>query len=482
MKLRLMMLAAVLCLLLAPLAFAEEAEPAPTPGPADAEVPEEEEAGEVAVEAKAKYQFKIYDDVRDDAAVIASVAGGTPVTIIEFSNEDWLKVRAKYWVGYVHRSNIVGANVTGSEPDVGRTPEPVSDFKSKASKVVIKPTGIAVGESDNNEIRYNAKARAAIVIHEEPNSRSRTLAKIKKGGSINVLAYGDDWCKVQTVDGEETGYCTTKSIYHYHSLDRSQWDIPWHDTYILSGWAEVTRRFHITDTRNTYKGQDLRIGDIIFLNKLEDGTYQTLLRRDWVTVDPDSIIYHDVVNWREAVEGDIVGGYTLFFGRNQGGNYYRNRIANIGLAMSRMDQTVIQSGEEYKFYTNIGPVTTGGGYKTAGVTGGEGVGVGGGVCHTSTLMYNVALSLPFHIVEREPHTRDGIAYVPLEFDATVGAYSDFRFINTLPYAVRMLATYDKKSGLMTVRLQCMETVDRELLANWTCREIEIPNRTDFEFP
>ena len=106
------------------------------------------------------------------------------------------------------------------------------------------------------------------------------------------------------------------------------------------------------------------------------------------------------------------------------------------------------------------------GYQVAGITGGAGSGTGGGICHTSTLMYQAALSLPFLITEREPHTDDGTTYAPLEFDATVGVYSDLRFINTLPYDVKMEALTFPETGAITVRFVCMETLDPQVLAHW----------------
>ena len=116
---------------------------------------------------------------------------------------------------------------------------------------------------------------------------------------------------------------------------------------------------------------------------------------------------------------------------------------------------------------------SGKGYEVAGITGGAGSGIGGGICHTSTLMYQAALSLPFQITEREPHTDNGTNYAPLEFDATVGVYSDLRFINTLPYDVKMEAKLYPETGAITVMFICMETVDPEILADWDGSALDI---------
>ena len=88
-------------------------------------------------------------------------------------------------------------------------------------------------------------------------------------------------------------------------------------------------------------------------------------------------------------------------------------------------------------------------------------------------MYQAALSLPFQITEREPHTDNGTTYAPLEFDATVGIYSDLRFINTLPYDVKLEAKRYPETGAITVMFVCMETVDPEILASWDGSALDI---------
>ena len=348
----------------------------------------------------------------------------------------------------------------------------ITSFDPRIAEPV--PCGVSIGESDTNEIAYVALIRGACSIREEPNDTSRRLFELSKTKRIHVLAYGDDWCKVQSVNGQYTGYTMTKFIYHFHSCDPFKYQIPWYDGYASTGYLSMTTPVHVTDHKDTYKGQNLQVGDIITVRKRDDGDYDFVLRRDWVTISEYTGEYHPFVKWNEAKAGDIIGGFTMNYGLTQGGAYKTNRKRNIALATTRMDGTVIRSGEMYSFLTNIGPVTIRNGYKVAGITGGSGTGTGGGICHTSSVTYSAALSVPFYIIDREPHTADGMPYTLLEFDATVGGYSDMSFYNTLPYDVREHCFHDKASGTITIMWECLETLDQEVLDNWDWKTLNIP--------
>ena len=470
--------------------------------------------------AVARVQFNLRAEPSTDSEIVANIPIGRELFVTGYTDDGWCTITYGGKSGYAKqkwlrfRTNNANRPAVPDEPD--STPTPPSKIPTPAGPTVTphpiedatgrgttspnemvkktdipedtvwiemseKPTahnppkcGISIGESDTDEIRYTCSTLATFNIRETPDDSGRKLYQIKKGKDLRVLAYGDDWCKVQTLNGKVTGYAKTQWLFHYHSLDRFKWELPWWDYYKPTGYVEMTEYLHITDRQNLYKGNKLNVGDFITVQTTEDGGVRTVLRRDWVVLNEGTYTYHPFVNWREAKAGDIIGGFTQFVGQRQGGFYYTNRHSNIRLAMSRMNNTIIYSGEEYRFYENIGPVTAYGGYKTAGVTGGEGLGIGGGVCHTSSLMYEAALTLPFYISEREPHTDEGIHYVILEFDATVGAYSDFRFYNTLPYDIKMHAMLDRAGGVMTVLFECLDTVDPEILATWDGSELNIP--------
>ena len=407
----------------------------------------------------ARVQFNLRAEPREDAERVCNSAMGTTLTLLE-QGAEWCRLRTENGLhtGYAQTSWLKELRLTQAA-----AANETASGAALATGTDLPP----VGESESGEVQYLCMTRTRFSIRETPSDDGRRLKEVKKGADLRMLAWGNEWCQVQTMDGRFTGYARTRWLFHYQSMDRFRWEVPGYEDYRLAGYVTMTGEAHITDSRNAYGGTDLHAGDVIFVRgEPKNGTVETLLRREFVSIEESKVSYTPVTPWREAKAGDVIGGYTQFYGLRQGGGYAPYRKHNIKLAMGLMNDTIIPSGEEYSFLNNVGPVTKGKGYQVAGITGGAGSGTGGGICHTSTLMYQAALSLPFLITEREPHTDDGTTYAPLEFDATVGVYSDLRFINTLPYDVKMEALTFPETGAITVRFVCMETLDPQVLANW----------------
>lgn len=139
-----------------------------------------------------------------------------------------------------------------------------------------------------------------------------------------------------------------------------------------------------------------------------------------------------------AVPGEAtVGGYaTSLKGRSKGQRH------NAGLALARLVGAKIAPGATFSFNRRVGTFSRDQGYRRAPVSyNGQLVDDwGGGVCQTSTTLYNAALLAGMEIVERSPH-RFAPSYVPPGRDAAV-AYPgvDLRFRNPYPYPVRVVGT------------------------------------------
>lgn len=443
---------------------------------------------------------------------IHSVAKGTAMTIVEYYNDGWCKVEySKEHYGY---GRISWFDIPGKDPDeipkdvtpsVDADPGiPVWDTEGRGAETLkfteeelavteesdaegmdirdapLQPEGIAVGESDTDEMRYIALVLKKVAIWSEPTNESRRLGEIKTGKKVRVLAFGDEWVKIRTWDGQVTGYCKSKYIFHYHSMDPYKYDLPWYNGYRPSGYIIVTKPIHVTDTKNLYKGHMLQKGDMVCVQLRDDGDYNVLVRRCWTTVPKEYGEYHPFVNWAEAKKGDIIGGNTLFYGLTQGHGTWKNRVYNINKAMGLMDGVIIGVGKKYDYLKNLGPVTAKNGWKKGGVIhkGSKGVGIGGGICHTSSLTYFSVISIPVFIWEREPHTDDGTHYMPVEFDATVGAWSDFVFYNILPYDIKQHAFVDPRNGDITVYYECLETKTKEEIENFDWKKLPIPLAKD----
>ncbi len=477
----------------------------------------EEESSLVAVQAEDRAIVNTPCNAREahdlESKKIHSMSKGAVVTIVEYYNDGWCKIEySKEHYGYARISwfDIPGKNPEDIPQDVTPSVEadpgtPVWDTEGRGSETPkfteaelenteestyegmdirdapLVPEGVEIGESDTDEMRYIAMTLKKVAIWSEPTNSSRRLGEIKTGKKVRVLAFGDEWCKIRTWDGQVTGYAKSKYIFHYHSMDPYKYELPWYNGYRPSGYIIVTKPIHVTDKRNLYKGHMLQKGDMVCVQLRDDGDYNVLVRRCWTTVPAEFGEYHPFVNWADAKKGDIIGGNTLFYGLTQGHGTWKNRVYNINKAMGLMDGVVIGTGKKYSYLKNLGPVTAKNGWKLGGVIhkGSKGgVGIGGGICHTSSLTYFSVISFPVFIWEREPHTDDGTHYMPVEFDATVGAWSDFVFYNILPYDIKQHAFVDKRSGTITVYYECLETKTKEEIENFDWKKLPLPLAKD----
>jgi vancomycin resistance protein VanW len=121
----------------------------------------------------------------------------------------------------------------------------------------------------------------------------------------------------------------------------------------------------------------------------------------------------------------------------------RNRAQrhNADLALSRLNGAVIKPGETFSFNKRVGTFSRDQGYRKAPVSyNGQLVDSwGGGVCQTSTTLYNTALLAGMTIVERSRH-RFCPSYVPPGRDAAVAFNTiDLKFRNPYSFPVRIQA-------------------------------------------
>ena len=130
----------------------------------------------------------------------------------------------------------------------------------------------------------------------------------------------------------------------------------------------------------------------------------------------------------------------------------RNRGNNIVLATQKIDGTIIMPGETFSYNQIVGERTIAAGYKEAGAyAGGKLVqDVGGGICQTSSTLYNTVLLANLEIVDRSNH-QFLTSYVAAGRDATVNwGTLDFQFKNTRSYPIKIEAS--AKNGVCTMSM------------------------------
>jgi vancomycin resistance protein YoaR len=141
-----------------------------------------------------------------------------------------------------------------------------------------------------------------------------------------------------------------------------------------------------------------------------------------------------------AQPGEVcLGGYTTSLaGRTKAQRH------NSELALDKLAGVVIKPGETFSFNRVVGSFSRDEGYRRAPVSyNGQLIeSWGGGVCQTSTTLYNAALLSGMEIVERNRH-RFAPSYVPPGRDAAV-AYTaiDLKLRNPHPYPVRIIGSIE----------------------------------------
>jgi len=131
-----------------------------------------------------------------------------------------------------------------------------------------------------------------------------------------------------------------------------------------------------------------------------------------------------------------IAGYATSLDERSGAQRYNAR-----LAAEALDGRVLSPGAVFSFNRVVKPWTIEQGYVKAPVSfDGELVlAYGGGICQTSTTLYNAALLAGLPIVERHPHVFAPHYVIPGR-DAAVAQYTvDLRFQNPYPWPIRIEA-------------------------------------------
>jgi len=156
-----------------------------------------------------------------------------------------------------------------------------------------------------------------------------------------------------------------------------------------------------------------------------------MLKQDTIQIPVKSIIPKITGDLLSRINGIIGNFSTSFKGSSQ------NRIENIKLSANAIKGTLLLPGESMSFNETTGPRREEFGYKESNVIieGEYTPGVGGGVCQTSTTLYNALLLADVTILERYPHSIPP-EYIALGKDAAVAyGYLDLKFRNDFDYPI-----------------------------------------------
>ena len=160
-----------------------------------------------------------------------------------------------------------------------------------------------------------------------------------------------------------------------------------------------------------------------------------------------------VVGEAKEYEGELIASFSTSYASSS-----ESRKHNVELATNRLNNTLVESQQEFSFNKTIGNRTEENGYrKSIVISNGEFTeGVGGGVCQVSTTLYNAVIRALLFVTECHSHSL-AVSYVLLGFDALVSTYADFKFINNTPYPIRIKARAD--GSTLTIKIYGFSNLD-----------------------
>lgn len=155
----------------------------------------------------------------------------------------------------------------------------------------------------------------------------------------------------------------------------------------------------------------------------------------------------------------------------------RNRNHNIELSAAAINGQTVMPGETFSFNRATGERTAAKGYREAdAISGGQSVPeIGGGVCQTSSTLFNAVARANLEIVSRSPHAWPS-SYVEKGMDATVNWPGlDFTFRNNTEWPIFIVSYY--KNRKVTVEIYGMSLAEGQTieLESQVVRTYEAPS-------
>ncbi|WP_161974923.1 VanW family protein [Bacillus timonensis] len=150
----------------------------------------------------------------------------------------------------------------------------------------------------------------------------------------------------------------------------------------------------------------------------------------------------------QGINEVVLGSFTTYFDPTVTGRNF-----NIKKSADEVNDVVLGPGDRFSFNYVVGNGSKENGYALATVIINKEFvpGYGGGICQTSSTLYNAVAKAGLEIIELHHHSKP-VGYVPLGQDATVAyPYLDFKFSNNRPYPVVLKTTVNASSITVEVR-------------------------------
>lgn len=149
-----------------------------------------------------------------------------------------------------------------------------------------------------------------------------------------------------------------------------------------------------------------------------------------------------------SLENVLIGSYSTSYDPTL------SRATNVRLAAERINGVLLAPGQSFSFSDAVLPRTSANGYVLGEViyAGEYTLGIGGGICQTSSTLYAAMVNAGLPATERYPHSKP-VDYIPRELESAIATgYKDLKFMNIYEQNLEIVATADDASGTLTVSL------------------------------
>lgn len=131
-----------------------------------------------------------------------------------------------------------------------------------------------------------------------------------------------------------------------------------------------------------------------------------------------------------------------------------SRATNVKVAAERINGVILAPGESFSFSDTVLPRTAANGYVLGEMiyAGEYTLGIGGGICQTSSTLYAAMVNAGLPATERYPHSKP-VDYISRDLEAVIASgYKDLKFVNIYDQNLEIAATTDDSTGTLTVSL------------------------------
>lgn len=192
----------------------------------------------------------------------------------------------------------------------------------------------------------------------------------------------------------------------------------------------------VVDSKFDFNGGNFNISDEVIGYKVDEKQLaskieENIYKLEAIEIPINTIEPKYTKEYYSKINGIIGSSSTSFKTSGPG------RVSNVQLSARAFNGKILHPGENLSYNSTLGPITTKAGYKDAPVivAGDLQPGVGGGICQTSTTLYNALLRADLTVTERSHHSIPS-AYMEKGLDAVVaGNYLDLKFRNDFDYPI-----------------------------------------------